>query len=226
MKTINWSVVCPAGGPAPVEAARKSVAALHAKVDQTRSEVESAQAAVREAEEADQAQMARALRAGKEPVSSTEKVEALRAAAAEAERRAGALALAIAQAEAELGEAINRSRGKWASDAVARVDTARESARRSLDELERSVSELRDAQAVADWLGRGFDSAQPLRTVHVGIAASSRSASANSDPFDLGQLLAWVREAVEPPAPTMPVEHRPLGGPAPEAFSDAPVAAA
>jgi hypothetical protein len=41
-------------------------------------------------------------------------------------------------------------------------------------------------------------------------SASSRTAIANSDPFDLGTLLCWVREAVEPPVPTSPVEHKPM----------------
>jgi hypothetical protein len=212
MKTLNWSVLCPAGGPAAVETARKNVAALRAKVDQARSEVDSAKAAVSEAEEADQAQMAQSLRAGKSPVSSTKTIEALRVVAAEAQRRAGALDLAISQSEGELGEAIVKSRSKWIRDVVERGERAREQARQKLAELEQALDDLRAERGVEEWLtdGHGFDRGKPVRTMSVGFAPGSRGASANREPFSATQITAWLREIIDPPARPEPVEHEPL----------------
>lgn len=214
---LNWTALVPPNAPAPVEQAREQVVALRARITQAREQVDAAKVAVREAERHDTEQMAAAIRKGDaEPRSETAKVEALRAALAESERRAAAVELAVGQAEQDLGAAVEKSRARWARDSEARIDKAREAARRALNDLDRAVHELRDARGVADWLveDRGFDQGRAVRGVHVGYALSSRSATANNEPLTVDQLVGWMREAIEPPAAPDPVEHKPVPGPA------------
>jgi hypothetical protein len=200
-RKINWSVLVPPGGPAPVEAARKQVETLRAKIGEAHEQVETAKIALAQAEEHDRLQMSAAIRKGvAEPRSETAKIEALRAKLAEAERRAVATGMAVDDCEGELRAAVERSRAKWSRDVSERAETARAQARKKLDELASTLDELRELRGIVDWLGpdRGLDRAQAVRGTPPGYALSSRSASANSDPFSSDTLVNWLREVVDP----------------------------
>jgi chromosome segregation ATPase len=110
--------------------------------------------------------------------SQTATIEKLRAAVGEAERRAAATETAVNESEQELVASVDAHRKSWLNDAEARAEQARERARKTLDELERAVAELRTEQTTAAWLrpDGGFDRAQQVRAVHVGYALSSKGA--------------------------------------------------
>lgn len=139
----NWSVLVPAAGPKPVEQAREQVEALRAKIAVARERVEAAKLALAQAEQHDREQMSNAIRKNVEPKSEVAKVEKLRSARAEAERRAAATEMAVAASEADLAAAVDRHRENWLDDTEARAERAPDQARRNLAELGEALADLR-----------------------------------------------------------------------------------
>lgn len=207
--TVNWSVLLPPDVPREVAMARTKVEALRGRVGDQRRAIEAAKLAATEALNADERQMAHALSDGREPVSKLDTIEKAQALLAAEERKQRALEVAIGESEIALGEVVTKTRSKWARDAESGIDRAREAARGAIDELERAIGQMGAQMAIVDWLreGRGFDSGRSLGVIAFGARSSSRAA-VNGVAYDVGQLLGWLREAVEPVAPARetPVE--------------------
>jgi hypothetical protein len=198
----TWASIVPEGGPRDVEQARSRVDQLRARIADERGRVEQAERDLAAAEAADRDQMAKAFRDGAEPASDVKAVEKARAAVAEAQRRQAALDTAVNAADVELGEAVEKSRGKWRADCDTAATKAREQARRSLGQLEAALGELNRHAAIAAWLmpdGRA-DAGHPVKPVLATVPGSER-VTANSQPIPVTDLIAWLALVVEPAPP-------------------------
>jgi hypothetical protein len=120
-----------------------------------------------------------------------------------AERRLEARQLAAETAQQELGGEIRACRADWLKSAEQAAEKARSRARKALGQLEAELNALRQARTIAWWLeeGNGLDRETGVPHGHLGVAQSSAFMMKNESPVPPADLLRWVAELIDPPAP-------------------------
>jgi hypothetical protein len=199
----EWSQLLPAGAAPPeVEAAKREVEQLRAKVPAAREALTDAQAAVRVAEANDRQRMAEALRAGDAAKADTQSVQQAEQHVASVKREGEALLLAVADAERVLGEVALSNRERWRSDARRRETTARRRATKLLGELRDTVGSMAEAKETIFWLNGGIDRQQRAGTgTYLGELLGSAPRMANGSALSLIDTLGMLDATVAEPEP-------------------------
>jgi hypothetical protein len=123
-----------------------------------------------------------------------------------AQRDQAAIRLAQSQAEADITEAILASGERWRSQLGRDLEQARKDGRKALEQLRAALERISNAAATTEWVnlglnGRGFDQ-PPVGAWTALTVASSARRTANSAALNAGELVAFLGEAIDPPAPT------------------------
>ena len=181
---------------------------LRSRLPERRETLTAARALVVEAERADRIQMSEAIARGDEAESDVESVQRARSQAAAAERALQAHEIAIEAAENEVHQAALAGRADWRKSAERAATVARGRARKALDELERQLLAVRQAQRTIAWLAddSGLDRQQRARPATLGPAPGSASVTANEQAVDLGLAFSWLQAAIG--EPEVPSEQR------------------
>ena len=176
-----------------------------------------AQAELEAQERADVAAAAEKIRSGAAPGSLSAGVGKARHAVEVAQRNAAALSLDSQAAEADLAGTMREHADTWIGQPDEEAVQARERAVAALNAFEHAVQEMGLAAGASEWVRGGladdrWDRRVP--TMLVGsMAPSSQRMTANGQALTTGELIGFLHEAAQPPAPT----PEPILGGAPEA---------
>jgi hypothetical protein len=198
---VTLDVVPQAARPPEVERLLSEAQELRAHHREADEQLKQAQQALEQAEADDVARAAERIRSGQAPGSLSQAISKARSAVDVAQRTAAAVDLASRAASDELATAMQKHADGWIEALDEQRQEARARALQALDAFETATAELRDAASAASWVRSG-DWGRPPRGMVIGsMSASSRRITANSHPLTLDQLIGFVRETLDEPAP-------------------------
>jgi hypothetical protein len=208
----DWSRVAPPSPIREIEAQRRRVLELREQLPMRREQRDQAAARVTELERQDRNRMAELMASGKDATSDTETVEAARHQVAGAVRALEALNLAIQVAEDELHALVLKHRARWVERAQRGVLETRAEAQAALATFRAALQRYRDAQQAEGWLreGSGLDRERPAKMGMLGQAVGSERVTGNRQAVDLGIVLGWVEQTLDPPPAKPQAELQPL----------------
>jgi hypothetical protein len=176
---------------------------LRAKLREATERLASLQAQLDEQEQADVEAAAQAIRQGSSPGAISAGIAKSRQAVETQTRQVQALTLASDACLADLASTILASVDEWRGALDAEVEQSREQARRAVAELRGSLTRVSDALATRHWLDAGDFGQRPVGMMAGSFAPSSRARTANSQPLGIDELIGYVGELVDPPAPPL-----------------------
>jgi hypothetical protein len=194
--------------PSEIETAIDEARQLRDRHRLAQEELAQAQQALERAQDADVAAAAERVRQGSAPGALPPAVEKAKRAVEIAERNARAIGLASEQAGQDAVSAISERAESWTVSLRDEAERARETAGAALAALEDAVARIGSSGSAQNWLAAANDDDRYDRSVKpiVAFALSSARRTANNEPLTVGELVSWLREAVEPPTPMPTVE--------------------
>jgi hypothetical protein len=203
---IALDVIPQTARPNEVETAIQAAEQMRARAREAAEAVAAAQAAVDEREREDVEAAAARARAGEPLGTQSRALVKARETLQLAQRDLNAVRLAQTQIEAEVAQTIDTHGDGWLAALNDASEHARARATEALAAFETAVDEAGAAAGAAAWLtaaradGR-YDRRVPTMLAGT-VAPSSQRATANGAPLQVDALVAWLREAIAPPAPT------------------------
>jgi hypothetical protein len=200
---LNVDAVPTLGRPAEVDQALSEASELRARGRAAQEELAAAQALLEQAQRDDVNRAAELARKGSPLGDVPAAVEKARHQVELAQRAGAALTLATDAAVVDAEQVIRDNADGW----LATVDDLREQARQrglaAVAELEQAARDVSDTAGAARWLRDGLTQAHfdphVVASMTGLVARSSARATANNQPIELGQLVAYCRELFEPP---------------------------
>jgi hypothetical protein len=110
-----------------------------------------------------------------------------------------AVRLPQAQAEADVAERIAESADRWSADLVDAGEQARQAGRDAIDTLRAACDRIGVCGSARNWIDAGDYSRRPRAVGTASVAPSSRRRTANNEPLNIGELLAYAAELIDPP---------------------------
>jgi hypothetical protein len=202
---VNVDLIPEPGRPRPVDKLLGEAIGLRDQLRSAQEKLAAAEAEAARQEQVDVEQAAQRIRSGSSPGSPAAAIEKARREVALAKRGADALRIASEAAQDDLVEAITANADAWLATLDEEAERARERGRKAIAELEAATQQIRDAASAGLWLRSGLDDQRfdrrPGGVVIGSSAPSSKNVTANSEALTREQLLAFVGELVEQPAP-------------------------
>jgi hypothetical protein len=207
---VGLDLVPVVGRPDGVARLLDEALALRARHRDAQEHLAAAQAELERQQEADVASAAERIRAGSEPGAVPPAIGKARHAVELAQRNAAAIGLASDAAQADLITSMTTTSAEWLTALDAAGEQARERAVAALDQFDAAAREIGATASATAWVRSGvedgrFDRRPPQMLVGT-VAPSSRRATANSEPLAVPDLVAWLRESIEPTASPALVE--------------------
>jgi hypothetical protein len=186
--------------PSEIERAIDEARQLRDRHRLAREELAQAQQALERAQDADVVAAAERVRQGSEPGALRPAVEKAKRAVEIAERNARAIGLASEQAGQDAVNAISERADTWAVALRAEAEQARETAGAALAALEDAVARIGSSGSAQNWHAAANDDGRYDRQMKpiLTFALSSRSRMTNGEPLSVAELLAYLRETIEP----------------------------
>jgi hypothetical protein len=122
------------------------------------------------------------------------------------ERAQPATRLALSLAEQDVVEAILTRADQWRPELDAEVEQPREDGAKAIERLRHACARIGDGLAIKGRVESGVESGGVFDGVVTGVwaasvAPSSRRRTANGEPLTATELLGYLADLVEPPAP-------------------------
>jgi hypothetical protein len=192
--------------PPEVERAIEEARELRDRHRLAEEELAQAKAALERARDADVAAQAERIRQGSAPGALPPAIEKAKRAVELAQRNARAVGIASEQAEQDVVSAIGERADTWTGALGDEAEKAREEAQAALVAFEEAVARLGGSTSAQNWIASANDDLRYDRPVKptLAVALSSRRITANSEPLAVADLLAYLREAIEPVAAVEP----------------------
>jgi hypothetical protein len=202
---VDLNVVPELARPDAVSAVIAEAVELRERLRLASEELAGMQAELELQEARDVEQAAKRIRSGEAPGSLSTAISKSRHAVEVASRNRSALALAADAALVDLASVMHEHGAEWIEALEHEKEQAHERAVEALSAFESAAQEISTVVGAASWIRSAIESgrwdARLPRPLVGSMATSSRRVTANSEPLSTAQLVAYLREAIEPPPP-------------------------
>lgn len=213
--SVSLDAVPQVSRPAEVERAVREALELRTRLGEATEALAALEAELEDQQSRDVQKAAERLRAGSPAPAISPAIQKTATALESQRRQISALALAAGAAVDDLASTLQAHSTSWADELDRAEAEARSRATAALEVFERAAADVSAAASAAAWLeaaNTDGDFGRRIPRAIVGtVATSSRTVSANGEPFPVTQLLGWLHEALSPPAPPQRIT---LGEPA------------
>jgi hypothetical protein len=202
MARVSIDAVPRLARPVEVDGAVAEAVALRDRAREASEAVAAAQANVDELERQDVETAAARARAGESLGAPAAGLRKAKDALALAQRDQTAIRLAQEQAETDVANTIAESAGRWSADLHDEAERARQAGRDAIDALRAACDRIGACGSARNWIDAGDYSRPPRAVGTASVAPSSRRRTANNEPLNIGELLAYAAELIDPPPPS------------------------